>query len=219
MKERFLDISKAFDHVWYKGLLFKLKQAGINATILQWLSNYLSDRQQRFLISGGNSSWLPVEAGVPQGSILGPLLFLIYINDKVFDICSSVRLFADDTNLYLIVDNPAEAARCINSDRLVEKFGKGKNSSIIHHTSYVQLYEECVDRIQAHYKICLISVLLNSPAMPRSGDATVAFIQQCVGVTRPLSGLHLFRMPKWWSVTMSQLPTWMRVKILTMLTV
>ena len=136
----FLDISKAFDRVWHKGLLFKLKQAGINATLLQWLYNYLSDRQQRVLIPGGNSSWLPVEAGVPQGSILGPLLFLIYINDIVVDINSSVRLFADDTSLYLIVDNPAEAARCINSDlermhqwaeRWLVKFNAKKSEAIL----------------------------------------------------------------------------------------
>ena len=112
----FLDISKAFDRVWHKVLLFKLKQGGINATLLQWLSNYLSVWKERVLVPGGNSDWFPVEAGVPQGSILGPLLFLIYINDIVVDINSSVRLFADDTSLYLIVDNPAEAARCINSD-------------------------------------------------------------------------------------------------------
>ena len=136
----FLDISKAFDRVWHKGLLFKLKQAGINATLLQWLSNYLSDRQQRVLIPGGNSSWLPVEAGVPQGSILGPLLFLIYINDIVVDINSTVQLFADDTSLYLIVDNPAEAARCINSDlermhqwaeRWLVKFNAKKSEAIL----------------------------------------------------------------------------------------
>ena len=81
-----------------------------------FFSDYLSDRQQRVLFLGGNSSWLPIEADVPQGSILGPLLFLIYINDIVVDINSSVRLFADDNSLYLILDNPAEAARCINSD-------------------------------------------------------------------------------------------------------
>ena len=68
----FLDISKAFDRISHKCLLFKLKQAGINATRLQWLSNYLFDRQQRVLIPGGNSGWLPVGAGVLQGSILGP---------------------------------------------------------------------------------------------------------------------------------------------------
>ena len=112
----FLDISKAFDRVWHKGLLFKLKQAGINSTLLQWLSSYLSDRKQRVLIPGGSSSWLPIKAGVPQGSILGPLLFLIYINDIVLNVNSTVRLFADDTSLYLIVDNPTEAARCLNSD-------------------------------------------------------------------------------------------------------
>ena len=112
----FLDISKAFDRVWHKGLLFKLKQAGINSTLLQWLSSYLSDRKQRVLIPGGSSSWLPIKAGVPQGSILGPLLFLIYINDIVLNVNSTVRLFADDTSLYLIVDNPTEAARFLNSD-------------------------------------------------------------------------------------------------------
>ena len=136
----FLDISKAFDRVWHKGLLFKLKQAGINATLLQWLSYYLSDRQQRVLIPDGNSSWLPVEAGVPQSSILGPLLFLISINDIAVDINSSVRLFADDTSLYLIGDNPAEAARCINSDlermhqwteRWLVKFNAKKSEAIL----------------------------------------------------------------------------------------
>ena len=112
----FLDISKAFDRVWHKSLLFKLKQAGINSTLLQWLSSCLSDRKQRVLILGGSSSWLPIKAGVPQDSILVPLLFLIYINDIVLNVNSTVRVFADNTSLYLIVDNPADAARCLNSD-------------------------------------------------------------------------------------------------------
>ena len=110
LEQSFLHISKAFDNVWHKGVLYKLKQAGIISTLLQWLSSYLSDRK------GGSSGWLPIQACVPQGSILGPLLFLIYINDIVLNVNSTFRLFADDTSLYLIVDNPANAARCLNSD-------------------------------------------------------------------------------------------------------
>ena len=78
--------------------------------------SYLLNRKQRVHIPGGSSHWFPIEAGVPQGSILGPLLFLIYINDIVTNIKSTVRLFADDTSLYLIVNEPVEAARCLNSD-------------------------------------------------------------------------------------------------------
>ena len=110
----FCEISKAIDRVWHKGLLFKLKQAGTYQS--QWLSSYLLNRKQRVHIPGGSSHWLPIEASAPHGSILGPLLFLIYINDMVTNIKSTVRLFADDTSLYLIVDGPVEAARRLKSD-------------------------------------------------------------------------------------------------------
>ena len=93
-----------------------MKQTGIISILLQWLPSYLSDRKQRVVIPGGSSSWFPIKAGDPQGSNLGPLLFLIYINDIVLNVNSTVRLFADDTSLCLIVDNPADAARCFNSD-------------------------------------------------------------------------------------------------------
>lgn len=112
----FCDISKAFDRVWHKGLLFKLKSIGLSQNLLDWFSDYLSNRQQRVCIKGYSSSWLPVSAGVPQGSILGPVLFLIYINDIVHDIGGNIRLFADDTSLFIIVHDPVAAANQMNKD-------------------------------------------------------------------------------------------------------
>ena len=84
--------------------------------MLTWFSDYLTNRKQRVVLPGVNSSWTSVKAGVPQGSILGPLLFLLYINDIVVDINSSIRLFADDTSLYIIVDDPIQAAEQLNLD-------------------------------------------------------------------------------------------------------
>ena len=112
----FFDISKAFDRVWHKGLVTKLKGAGINGKLLLWLQNYLTDRRQRVVIPGGKSGWSFTRAGVPQGSILGPLMFLIYINDIVNSIQSNIRLFADDTSLYLTVDHPETAAIALQHD-------------------------------------------------------------------------------------------------------
>ena len=113
----FLDISKAFDRVWHKGLLFKLKQFGITGSLLDWFSNYLKDRCQRVVIHGQSSDWRDIKAGVPQGSNLGPLLFLVFINDIVHVIrhCQ-IRLFADNTCLYITVDNRLDAAEMINDD-------------------------------------------------------------------------------------------------------
>ena len=104
----FLDISKAFDKVWHEGLLYKLKSMGISGELYNLLENYLSDRFQRVLLNGQASSWRPVLAGVPQGSILGPLLFLIYINDLPNELKSNAKLFADDTSLFTIVKDQTE---------------------------------------------------------------------------------------------------------------
>ncbi|MCG8033360.1 MAG: reverse transcriptase family protein, partial [Candidatus Thiodiazotropha taylori] len=112
----FCDIKKAFDRVWHAGLIHKLKAAGISGSLLKWFASYLSDRKQKVVLPGAQSNWNSIHAGVPQGSILGPLLFLLYINDIVTDIGSNIRLFADDTSLYIIVDNPNAAAELINSD-------------------------------------------------------------------------------------------------------
>ena len=112
----FLDISKAFDKVWHEGLLFKLKQNGISGNLLNVITDFLYQRKQRVVLNGQHSSWTNVQAGVPQGSILGPLFFLIYINDLFDGLTSNPKLFADDTSLYSLVQNINSTANDLTSD-------------------------------------------------------------------------------------------------------
>ena len=85
----FLDISKAFDKVWHEGLLFKLKENGITGSLLKLFENYLHNRKQRVVLNGSSSYYFEIESGVPQGSLLGPLLFLLYF----YIISFSILLF------------------------------------------------------------------------------------------------------------------------------
>ena len=100
----FLDISKAFDKVWHDGLIYKLNVMVYLETYLIFWENYLHNRYQRVVLNGTNSDWRSIEAGVPQGSVLGPLLFLVYINDLTDNISSEMRLFADDSSLFTQVN-------------------------------------------------------------------------------------------------------------------
>ena len=95
-----LDISKAFDRVWHAGLLHKLKSYGISGQIFGLISSFLSNRWLRVVLDGKSSQEYPVNAGVPQGSILGPTLFLLYINDLPDDVICNIAIYADDTTLY-----------------------------------------------------------------------------------------------------------------------
>ena len=95
-----LDFSKAFDTVPHRRLLQKLAYYGIRDKLLTWISNFLTNRKQRVLLDGISSTHSDVTSGVPQGTVLGPLLFLCYINDLPQNIKSQVRLFADDCLIY-----------------------------------------------------------------------------------------------------------------------
>ena len=107
---------KAFSKVWHKGLIFKLKQNGIWGNLSSTLTDFLEVRKQRVVLNGQLSSWPNIETGVPQGSILGPLLFSIYINDLSDGLTTNVRLFADDVSLFFVVDNINLSATNLNSD-------------------------------------------------------------------------------------------------------
>ena len=98
----FLDISKAFDKVWHDGLIFKFRQNGISGSIIKLFGDYLHSRKQRVVLNGFYSDYYIIESGVPQGSVLGLLFFLVYINDLGRNIKSNVKFFADDTMLFLL---------------------------------------------------------------------------------------------------------------------
>ena len=139
----FCDVSKAFDKVWHLGITFKLKQLGIDDILLNWFCDYLKDRKQRVVIKGQCSDWGDIEAGVPQGSVLGPLLFIVYINDLADVVNCNIKLFADDTCLYVKIDDQSqvdEKTRILNSnlsnlsawaDQWLVTFNPAKTKSMI----------------------------------------------------------------------------------------
>ena len=110
------DISKAFDRVWHTGLLLKLKAYGVDGKLFKWFESYISSRKQCVFINNSKSPLVNTNAGVPQGSVLGPLLFLLYVNDIADNLLSLTRLFADDTSLSYSSQSPYTIEDVINSD-------------------------------------------------------------------------------------------------------
>ena len=100
-----LDFSKAFDKVAHSRLLYKLDYYGIRGNLLNWFDSFLSGRSQQVVVEGTKSETCTVTSGVPQGSVLGPILFLIYINDITINVHSEIRLFADDILLYRTINS------------------------------------------------------------------------------------------------------------------
>ena len=110
----FLDRFKALDKVWHDGLIYKLKQNGVAGDLLDTLTNFLKGRKQRVVLNGQYLTWTNVEAGVPQGSIPGPLLLLVYINYLPENLVSNPKLFADDTSLFSVIRNKHLSVQNLN---------------------------------------------------------------------------------------------------------
>ena len=111
----FLDLPKAFDRVWHDGLLYKLKNNGTEGNLFELINAFLNNRCQWVVLNGQPSVWKLVTAGVPQGSVLDPLFFLIYINGLPLGL-TTVKLFADDTSLFSVVNNASVSASRLNND-------------------------------------------------------------------------------------------------------
>lgn len=136
----FLDLSKAFDTINHSILLHKLNTYGIRGLANDWIRSYLSGRNQRVLFNGSLSKQNNISCGVPQGSILGPLLFLLYIND--LPLCSKIAkfiLFADDTNILFSHHDPKELELIINSELkyISNWFKENKLSLNVKKTNYM----------------------------------------------------------------------------------
>ena len=109
-------MSKAFDRVWHDGLLYKLKLLGKCGRYYNLIQSFLDSRHQRVVLNGQSSKSSLVEAGVPQGSILSLLLFLVYINDLPQRLLCNAKLFADDTSLFLKTTSPAISLSNLNEN-------------------------------------------------------------------------------------------------------
>ena len=96
----YLDFAKAFDTIPHQRILVKLRGYGIGCRILTWIEAFLTDRRHRVVVNDSRSSSADVTSGIPQGSVLGPMLFICYINDMPSSVLSSIYLFADDAKLY-----------------------------------------------------------------------------------------------------------------------
>jgi hypothetical protein len=123
----FLDFAKAFDSVPHERLCIKLQAYGIKDDLLNWFKAFLSNRTQRLILGNSISEWLMVLSGIPQGSVISTLLFIIYINDLTEDIKNNCKLYADDTKIITIKKNEDDVLNLQNNiNKLYNAQANGK---------------------------------------------------------------------------------------------
>ena len=127
-----LDFSKSFDKVSHLKLLCKLQLHGVQGKTLGWIESFLNGRTQCVVLDGDSLTELPVSFGVPQGSVLGQILFLLYINDLPDNIQSNVRLFADDRSVYLTVQGQEDADILQDGLNVLQEWEKHGTWNLIH---------------------------------------------------------------------------------------
>ena len=125
----FLDYSKAFDTVPHRRLMKQIESFGIYGQALQWINSFLSNRRQQVRANGEVSDFRPVESGVPQGSILGPVLFTIFVNDIPAELETIISMYADDTKLYYALTSDSSINALISDLRKLEDWANEVSSS------------------------------------------------------------------------------------------
>ena len=193
----FLDISAAFDKVWHSGLIAKLEQIGITDSLLSLFKSYLSDRKQCTVVDGIKSNLVEIKAGVPQGSRLGPLLFIIYINDIIDGLESEILIFADDCSLIASGKDPTETTEKINRDlnrisiwakkwKVTFNAGKSKDlifsSKVLNNSPALIFDDNVIERVNTHRHL---GVFLSSNL-----DWSIQINDVCLKAARKLSVLR-----------------------------
>ena len=130
----YLDYRKAFDTVPHHRLLFKLSQLGISGKVMAWIRQFLSGRTMKVNVRGSYSQWAQVISGVPQGSVLGPLLFLLYVNDLPDWIKNIINMFADDTKIWSTITSQADSCLLQEDLNSLELWSKKTRSGYYSYT-------------------------------------------------------------------------------------
>ena len=151
------------DRVWHKGLIHKLKNNGIDGNLLSLTESFLHDSYQRVVLNGQSSKWQNADAGVPQGSVLGPLFFLIYINGLPQGLHSDVKLFADETSLFSVIHDVDASSATLNNDIVkIQKWAYNwKISFNTDRNKQAQevIFQERLEKVFNHISILMITQL------------------------------------------------------------